>query len=62
MGEFLVELLLPRTDTGAISQVIVVVPLCSWWIWRVRDNHDHRLFATGVLVFALAWFSIRTLH
>ena len=55
-------LLLPRTDAGAIGQVLVAVPIFAIWIWLVRRHPDHRLFAIGVSVFTLAYFALRTLH
>lgn len=62
VGDFLIELALPSSDRAVLIQVLVVVPVFGWWIWRVRRNKDLRLLASGVAVFTLAWFALRTVH
>lgn len=62
MGDFLTDLFLPRSDRAVAIQLIVVIPLFATWIWFARRDRDHRLLATGVAVFTLAFFALRTLH
>ena len=62
MGEFLADLFLPSTDRAVAIQLAVVIPLFATWIWFARHHKDHRLFATGVTVFTLSFFALRTLH
>jgi len=62
MGEWLLDLALPRSDRAALIQLLVAVPLFATWIVLARRNRDHLLFATGIATITLAWFALRTLH
>ena len=62
MGDWLLDLVLPRSDRAVAIQLIVVVPLFLMWIVLARRNRDHLLLAVGVAVITLAWFALRTLH
>ena len=63
MGEFLLDLLLPETDRGAITQWIVMslVWVLVFWVLR-RQRREYRLFAVGLAMANLAWFAARTVH
>lgn len=56
------ELMLPRTDAGAFTQVAVVVPIFGIALWRVRHNRDIRTFVVGLVTLTFGWFALRTLH
>lgn len=60
----MLEILLPRTDLGALVQLIVVVatgvPLVVWL--RRRRMTEQAWFAVGMLALLLGWFALRTVH
>lgn len=56
------DILLPRTDAGAFAQAIVIIPALVLALVLVRADHDVRLFVAGLLVFAVAFFALRTVH
>ena len=63
MGDLLVDLLLPRTDRGAITQWIVMGLLWSAvFVATRRLRREYRLFLYGVAMINLAWFAARTVH
>lgn len=63
MGEFLLDIILPKTDRIVAIQWIVmasvwaiVIPL-TW-----RKERDIRHFVWGMAMLNLAWFSVRVVH
>jgi len=57
-----VEILLPRTDAGALVQVAVVTAVLIVALVVVRRSAEVRLLVLGVGVVALGWMALRTLH
>ena len=63
MKNFVVELLLPRTDAGVAVQWLVMVPFWALTVWRTwRFDHEVRLLVWGLGTVNLAWFLIRMAH
>lgn len=63
MPDFLLDLLLPRTDRVVAIQWLVMTPF--WLIIFVLVRHqpkDTRLFVYGLAMLNLAWFAARTVH
>lgn len=58
------EILLPRTDAGAIAQwifVLTTVPASAIVLNR-KGLGDIAVFVVGVGCLALAWFAVRAFH
>lgn len=64
MGDFLVDLLLPKTDRVVAYQWIVMIGVV--WpiaIFAVRKaDRDIKHFVWGLAMLNLAWFAARTVH
>jgi len=63
MGELVLDLLLPETDRGAVTQWIVMGVV--WAVVLVatrRCRREYRLFVVGLAVVNVAWFAARTVH
>lgn len=58
----LVDILLPRTDAGALAQVVVVAVAVVATLVVVRRSAEARLLVLGVGLVALGWMALRTLH
>jgi hypothetical protein len=58
----LVDILLPRTDPGALAQVVVVAVALVATLVVVRRSTEARLLVLGVGLVALGWMALRTLH
>ncbi len=60
----MIELLLPRTDLGALLQLVVTIvfglPLALWL--RRRRATEALWFVAGVLLLVLGFFAFRTVH
>ncbi len=56
------ELLRPRTDDGALAQLVVVLALVPIGLWWARHDGERRWLVVGLTVFVLSWFALRTLH
>ncbi|MEM9035645.1 MAG: hypothetical protein AAGA99_17035 [Actinomycetota bacterium] len=56
------DLLLPRTDTGALVQLLVVLAVAAPALWWARRDRDLLWFVAGVTMAALAWFALRLVH
>lgn len=56
------ELLRPRTDDGAIAQLVVVLALAPVGLWWARHHAERRWLVVGLTVFVSSWFALRTLH
>ena len=63
MGEFLLDVLLPKTDRIVAIQWAVMTPfwLVMFWLTR-RQPKDIRTFVYGLAMLNLAWFAARTVH
>lgn len=56
------DLLLPRTDAGALAQAIGAGVLYATAAVGVRRNRDLLVFVAGLASITAAWFALRTLH
>jgi hypothetical protein len=57
-----VELLLPRTDAGAVAQAVAAAVATAGALIAVRRNRDLVWFVGGLAALTFAWFALRTLH
>lgn len=58
----MIDLLLPRTDAGALAQTVgAVVVYCALAV-AVRRNRDLLWFVAGLATITAAWFALRTVH
>jgi len=61
--QFLLDIVLPRTDRAVFIQWALAVP---FWIGVAiairRQSKDVKTFAVGLAVLNLAWFAVRTVH
>ena len=63
MPEFLLDLLLPKTDRTVAIQWLVMTPFWLVTNFAVRkQSKDVRLFVAGLAMLNLAWFAARTVH
>lgn len=63
MADFLLDLLLPRTDRVVVIQTIVMA--CFWAVvialtWG--QERDIRHFVWGICMLNVGWFAARTVH
>lgn len=58
----MLDLLLPRTDAGALAQAIAVAALSAVALVAVRRNRDVLWFVAGLTTLTFAWFALRTVH
>jgi hypothetical protein len=57
-----VDILLPRTDAGALGQAIASAVLLSIALIVVRRNRDLLWFVAGLACLTFAWFAPCTVH
>jgi hypothetical protein len=57
-----VDLLLPRTDAGALAQAVTAAVLYTGALVAVRRNRDLLWFVGGLATLTFAWFALRTVH
>ena len=63
VGEFLLDLLLPKTDQGVFIQWGVAALVWPVVLFFARNaSKDVRTFVIGLAVLNLAWFAARTVH
>ena len=63
VGEFLLDLLLPKTDQGVFIQWGVAAAVWPIALFFVRNaSKDVRTFVIGLAVLNIAWFAARTIH
>lgn len=63
MGELVLDLLLPETDRGAVTQWIVMAVVWAVVFVLARGcRREHLLFLGGLAMTNLAWFAVRTVH
>lgn len=56
------DILLPRTDGGALAQAVVVTIVLLVALVIVWRSVEARLLVLGVGMLALGWMALRTLH
>jgi hypothetical protein len=56
------DLVLPRTDAGALWQAIAVAVLFSAALIAARRNRDLLWFVAGSASLTFAWFALRAVH
>ena len=63
MGDLLVDLALPRTDAGAVTQIVVMAVVWAGLVWVGRRwRPEYRTFVIGLAVANFAWFGARMIH
>lgn len=63
MPDFLLDLLLPKTDRTVAIQWLVMTPFWLIVIVLTRKlQKETRLFVYGLAMMNLAWFAARTIH
>jgi hypothetical protein len=62
VSDALADLLLPRTDAGALVQLVVAICVFAPALWVVRQDRDLRAFVAGLATLTFAWFALRTVH
>lgn len=60
--ELILELVLPRTDTGVLIQLLMAVTIFGVSLWRVWSNTDLRLVVLGLGLLVFGLFGVRALH
>jgi hypothetical protein len=60
-GADVVELLLPRTDAGALAQAVAAAVATAGALIALRRNRD-LWFVGGLATLTFAWCALRTLH
>ena len=56
------DLLLPRTDAGALAQAVGAAVAYTGALIAVRRNRDLMWFVGGLATLTFAWFALRTVH
>jgi hypothetical protein len=57
-----VEILLPRTDAGALAQAVTAAVVYLGALVAVRRNRDLLWFVGGLATLTFALFALRTVH
>lgn len=58
----MVDLLLPRTDAGAMLQTAILVPVLLGILVAVRRHAELRTLVLGVLLLTLGLLGLRAIH
>lgn len=58
----MIELLLPRTDEGALVQAVVLAVVVVLVLFGVRRDREIRLLVIGIAVVTAAFMAVRALH
>ncbi len=58
----MVELLLPRTDAGALTQAVTAAVVYTGLVVAVRRNRELMWFVGGLASLTFAFFAVRTVH
>jgi hypothetical protein len=61
-GADVADLLLPRTDAGALTQAVIAGAVYIALLIAVRRNRDLMWFVGGLASLTFAWFALRTVH
>jgi hypothetical protein len=56
------EVLLPRTDAGALAQAVGAAVAYVGALIAVRRNRDLMWFVGGLATLTFSWFALRTVH
>ena len=56
------DLLLPRTDAGALAQAVGAAVVYTGALIAVRRQRDLLWFVGGLAALTFAWFALRTVH
>lgn len=56
------DILVPGTDAGALTQIVVVVIAVAATLLIVRRRAEARLLVLGVGLLVLGWMALRSLH
>ena len=56
------DILLPRTDAGVLTQVIVITVVFAFAVFANRKNSDVRIFVVGLWVATYAAMGLRAVH
>ena len=63
VDDLFLDLLLPETDRGAITQWVVMAIVWTGVLLATRGwRREYRLFLIGLAVMNIAWFAVRTVH
>jgi hypothetical protein len=63
MGDFLLDLVLPKTDRTVYIQWVVAAVFWATTIFAARNWHkEGRTFVLGLAIITFAWFAARTVH
>lgn len=63
MGDFLLDLVLPKTDQMVYIQWVIAAVFWLVVLVAVRNWHrEGRTFTLGLAVITFAWFAARTVH
>lgn len=63
VGDFLLDLALPRTDRVVFIQwIVMAIFWAAVFIGTRNRNKDIRQFLIGIAMLNLAWFAFRTVH
>jgi hypothetical protein len=58
----MLDVLLPRTDAGVLTQFIVVITTFTLTVFWLRRQPEWRIFATGLGVLTLGLMAVRAIH
>lgn len=58
----MIDLLLPRTDGGALVQTVVATVVFVAALVLVRRNRELRTFVLGAATLTAAWMALRAVH
>jgi hypothetical protein len=58
----MLDLLLPRTDAGALAQTVTAAAVYTGALVAVRRHRDLLWFVGGLATLTFAWFALRTVH
>jgi len=63
MRDFVLDLLLPRTDRAVGIQFIVMAVVWALVLpWSFRWRREYRTFVIGLALVNIAWFGARAIH
>lgn len=56
------DVLRPKTDAMVVAQVVILLGLVAFGVWRTRRIRELRLLVIGVGVFVLGLMMLRASH
>ena len=60
--DFLLDLALPSTDAGAITQAVIALVILAAAYWFVRKQPEARSFVIGLAVLSFSLMALRAVH